>query len=332
MYESDDIKVMHCFGTDVKNRYLKSYEHLYAMDTGTHYVCDKNGNPQAIVTASTNSSGGIGKLLGSGSVLPGRDTSLGSTLSGLAAFNSSEQGRSARRSGSVAVRWTDGTLTKTSSGAGEAMSLETIDGEAWIKLTPSTTAASAIIVRFDLAKPIFLGYFKTLQIPLRYMDMSPTEIASAKFVLWLYTSTGTVRANAVFDKQWPNELVVESFCQDGYVNVAQPVIDLNLDQVSRIDIVTTSGTSSAMKAPFWVGPLTVNVRGKGKVLVRMDGNYDSQHKYLLPLMERQGLRANLHLVTNQVGQAGRMTESQLGRAYDWGHTLAHHTFGNKSNG
>ncbi|HQD71791.1 MAG TPA: hypothetical protein PL177_11010, partial [Limnochordia bacterium] len=55
-------------------------------------------------------------------------------------------------------------------------------------------------------------------------------------------------------------------------------------------------------------------------------------KYLLPLMERQGLRANLHLVTNQVGQAGRMTESQLGRAYDWGHTLAHHTFGNKSNG
>ena len=54
MYESDDIKVMHCFGTDVKNRYLKSYEHLYAMDTGAHYVCDKNGNPQAIVTASTN--------------------------------------------------------------------------------------------------------------------------------------------------------------------------------------------------------------------------------------------------------------------------------------
>lgn len=59
MYESDDIKVMHCFGTDVKNRYLKPYEHLYAMDTGAHYVCDKNGNPQAIVTASTNSSGGI---------------------------------------------------------------------------------------------------------------------------------------------------------------------------------------------------------------------------------------------------------------------------------
>lgn len=58
MYESDDIKVMHCFGTDVKNRYLKSYEHLYAMDTGAHYVCDKNGNPQAIVTASTNSAQG----------------------------------------------------------------------------------------------------------------------------------------------------------------------------------------------------------------------------------------------------------------------------------
>ena len=64
MYESDDIKVMHCFGTDVKNRYLKPYEHLYAMDTGAHYVCDKNGNPQAIVTASTTSSGGVGVSAG----------------------------------------------------------------------------------------------------------------------------------------------------------------------------------------------------------------------------------------------------------------------------
>ena len=250
-----------------------------------------------------------------------------------ALYNSTEEGRSARRAGSVVVRWTEGTLTKTSAGAGEAMTLETFDdGETWVKCTPSTAAASTFIVRFDLARPVYFGYFKSIQIPLKYLDMSPTEIASAKFVLWLYTSTGTVRANAVFDKQWPNELVVESFCQDGYVNVAQPVVDLNLDQVSRIDIVTTSGTSSAAKAPFWVGPLTVNTRGKGKVIVRLDGNYDSQHKYVLPLLERQGLRANLHLVTNQIGQAGRMTEAQLGRAYDWGHTLAHHTFGNKSNG
>ncbi len=313
-----------------------------SLDNDANILIEKRGGgfeklvtvPQgsSALAVKTSPDGGVGKLLGSGSVLPGRDTSLGSTLSGLAAFNSSEQGRSARRSGSVAVRWTDGTLTKISSGSGEAMSLETIDGEAWVKVTPSTTASSAIIIRFDLAKPVYFGYFKSIQIPLKYQDMSPTEIASAKFTLWLYTSTGTVRVNAIFDKQWPNELVVESFCQDGYVNVAQPVTDLNLDQVSRIDIVTTSGTSSAAKAPFRVGPLTVNVRGKGKVIVRMDGNYDSQHKYLLPLLERQGLRANLHLVTNQVGQAGRMTEAQLGRAYDWGHTLAHHTFGNKSNG
>ena len=276
-----------------------------------------------VLTVSTNPDGGIAK--GRAAIIVGDTTQA-------ALFNTSEEGRSARRAGSVAVRWTDGTLTKTSSGAGEAMTLETIDGEAWVKCTPSSSAAATFITRFDLSKPIYFGYFKTIQIPLKFQDMSPTEIASAKFTLWFYTSTGTVRINAIFDKQWPNELVVESFCQDGYINVAQPTTDLNLDQVSRIDIVTTSGSSSAAKGSFWVGPLTVNTRGKGKVVVRLDGNYDSQHKYILPLLERQGLRGNLHLVTNQVGQAGRMTEAQLGRAYDWGHTLAHHTFGNKSNG
>lgn len=276
----------------------------------------KNGTNLIPVMANvTPPDEGVANSIGSGLVISGRDVSLGSPINGLAAFNSSEQGRSARRSGSVAVRWTDGTLTKTSAGAGEAAALETVDGEAWVKVTPSTTASSAIIIRFDLAKPVYFGYFKSIQIPLKYQDMSPTEIASAKFTLWLYTSTGTVRVNAIFDKQWPNELVVESFCQDGYINVAQPTTDLNLNQVSRIDIVTTSGTSSAGKAPFWVGPLTVNTRGKGKVIVRMDGNYDSQHKYILPLLERQGLRANLHLVTNQVEQAGRMTQAQLGRAF-----------------
>ena len=65
MYENDDIKVMNAFSTDVKNRYLKPTEHLYAMDTGTHYVCGKDGAPQALVTASPSAQGvGIGDRTG----------------------------------------------------------------------------------------------------------------------------------------------------------------------------------------------------------------------------------------------------------------------------
>lgn len=283
-----------------------------------------NFNLGDVLTATASSDEGVGK---------GRAAIIVGDTAQAALFNTSEEGRAARRAGNVAVRWTDGTLTKTSSNPGESVEQVVIDGEAWLKIIPSTNPGpAATVIQFDLAKPVYFGYLKTLGVAMRYSDMSPTEIASAKVAVWLNTSTGSVRPAFVFDKQWPNETFVESFCQDGFINVAQPVTDLNLDTVSRINIVVTAGSSSGAKAPFWVGPLTVNTRGKGKVVVRLDGNYDSQHKYILPLLERQGLRGNIHLVTNQVGQAGRMTEAQLGRAYDWGHTLAHHTFGNKSNG
>lgn len=291
----------------------------------------RNGKLVGVIDQDENE---LGLLLTQTDVVTG-----GSVFSGLpepeissSIFHSSDEGRSARRAGSVAVRWSEGALSRTTANAGESVGLEPIAGESWLKLTPSTTPSVTGFARFDLAKPVYLGYLKSLQIPLKFADMSASEISSAKFVLWFFTTTGSVRVNAVFDKQWPNEIAVESFCQDGYLNVAQPVTDLNLDQVSRIDIAFTSGTSSAVKPPIFIGPLSLNTRGKGKVVIRMDGNYDSQHKWLLPMLERQGLRANLHLTNQYIGQAGRMTEAQLDRAYQWGHTIAHHTYGNKANG
>jgi len=295
-------------------------------------LLDSNGSP--IIMSGNDQNEDIALVSAQINPLTGGVVFSGSSDSAMssAIFNSTDEGRSARRAGSVAVRWSDGALSRTTANAGEAVELDTISGESWVKITPSTTASVSGFARFDLSKPVYLGYLKSLQIPLRFSDMSASEISSAKFVLWFFTPTGTVRVNAVFDKQWPNEIAVESFGQDGYLNVAQPVTDLNLDQVSRIDISFTSGTSSAVKPPFYIGPLSINTRGKGKVIIRMDGCYDSQHKWLLPMLERQGLRANLHLTNQYIGQAGRMTVAQIDRAYAWGHTVAHHTLGNKTNG
>lgn len=60
MDEMDDFRVLQATSTEVKNRYLTPGEILYAIDTGAYYVGGKDGKPQALISSSTSSDGGIG--------------------------------------------------------------------------------------------------------------------------------------------------------------------------------------------------------------------------------------------------------------------------------
>ncbi|MGL4262075.1 MAG: SGNH/GDSL hydrolase family protein [Afipia sp.] len=60
MDEMDDFRVLQATSTEVKNRYLTPGEILYAIDTGTYYVGGKDGKPQALISSSTSSDGGLG--------------------------------------------------------------------------------------------------------------------------------------------------------------------------------------------------------------------------------------------------------------------------------
>lgn len=251
----------------------------------------------------------------------------------------SDAGASAARSGRPVVSWNDGVLTMGTSNPGESVEKVTIDGQTWIKITPSTLPEVPTVVRWTANTPFWLGDLKSLSWRMMHQDMSPTQIVSGKVAFWMFP-TGlvdaqsnrlAVRIGAVMDKQWPGRVYVESFGMDGFINAAQPVTDLAYAEIDRIDIVLTSGTSSAAKAPILIGPMVADRRGKGALAIRLDGCFASQ-SIILAMLERYGLRATLALTDFYVGTAGRLTEAQIQRAYDYGHDVGGHTAGNKSQG
>ena len=89
-------------------------------------------------------------------------------------------------------------------------------------------------------------------------------------------------------------------------------------------VVTVTAAMAGKKV--WLGPVTMNKRRKGCVSIVMDGAYISQHDYILPMLEAQGLRATLAIHAAAVGTAGYMTYAQLDRAKAAGHEFAHHTY------
>lgn len=241
----------------------------------------------------------------------------------------------------AAMDGTDGSLALISAGAGEAVSLDAATaGIKTVKCTLSTTAAQLFQADYTLTTPVYIGGFSSIQIPLYFTDMSATEISSMLVQIWLYGETSglTVRPQLSMISQEPGRLCVESYSRDALAGGTTQATMCDEERISKVRIVITSGSSSVAKAPIYIGPIKVNNRRKkGSVLIYADGEYIEQNKYLLPLLDRYGLKANIALTnTNIVAGSGAQTtymnEVSLAAAYANGHTLVHHTYGNFTNG
>lgn len=227
---------------------------------------------------------------------------------------------------------TGGTLTKISSNAGEAIALDPskpIDGKSSLKITlvPSTTFQC----EFVLTKPISLGGFNSFDLPV-WLPYSHGQMLSGSVIqLWVYGSD----ANQ-YRPQYQNETVPPSMwyrmAMGRDVTYAGTNAASYLDDymVTKVRIVITVGGTGG---DLWLGPVTANKRWqKGGVIIYADGEYDSQRDYLLPLLDRYGLKANLALTWKDIGTAGRMTYSELDAAYAAGHNIVNHTYGPNATG
>lgn len=243
-----------------------------------------------------------------------------------------------RSEGAVICDWqaASGTLSMNSAnGGGESIALDQnclINGLPAAKCTFSTAASAVYVAKFILTKPIWLGYFKSLQIPVRFTSSDSSYgvgVTATPFEVWLQTATGKiVKFKMDFTNYRPNTWRVFSANRStafAFSGGATAITDLDGENVTELRIVQSTVTASA-NAPVWIGPITSGARRQGLVSIVMDGCYDSQWNYLRPLLNQYGLRASLALTNGQIGTASYLTEAQIQQMYDEGHEPIHHTF------
>lgn len=252
--------------------------------------------------------------------------------------------------GTLLCDWqTNGTLSLISSNGGaEAVALDTAvtcDGLPMVRCTQGSSGT--YIADFLFTSPVYLAQMQSLQIPVRFdSNASAWTGSSNSLQLWLWDdSTGTRqwRLNASLRALDASELrtgathmlsLAPGANSQGWAfggtSAPTNTTDLDAYSVYRIRIVVVNVTSGAQ---CWLGPIRANGRRKPVITLCLDGQYSSQHNYLLPMIEAQGLRCSMALQYSLIGSGGRMTEAQLSRAYAAGHEFIHHTYdGSKTAG
>lgn len=232
--------------------------------------------------------------------------------------------------------WTgNGVLTLTSAnGGGEAVAVDpavTFEGMPMVRCTLSS---GTFIANFELTTAVPVAKLRTLQVPIRFSSNGGFVTGSNDLQLWLYDST--------LGKRWQPQIplathqpgvttvinVTAGAANQGWTFSGGPAntSELENELVKRVRIVLAV-PAGASGVQVWVGPLRVNTRGpRGVIVWTLDGQYPSQHAYVLPMLESYGIRASLALVGSTIGTGGLMTSAQIDRWYGAGHEAIHHTY------
>jgi hypothetical protein len=250
--------------------------------------------------------------------------------------------------GTLVCDWnTNGTLSLVSSnGGGEAVAVDstvTCDGLPMCKATCGSTGT--FIAQFVFTEAVTLAQMQSLQIPIRVSQNQSVFGGTGMAQIWLFDdATGTrqwrLATSLNMSRARNGQTHILSFgpgaSADGWAfggsSAPTNTSDLDAYTINRIRIVIAVPGSVAGEA-VWFGPIRANARRKPVVSIVLDGQYASQHQYILPMLEAQGLRCSLALQHSLIGSGGRMTEAQITRAYGAGHECIHHTYdGSKTAG
>lgn len=232
---------------------------------------------------------------------------------------------------------TGGVLSMISANSGESAALDSsvlCDGVPMLKCTQA--ASGTFIADFLFTTPIYLAQLTSLQIPVRFDSNSAAAWvgSSNSLQIWIWDdSIGTRqwRLNASLRALDATELragathvisVAPGANSQGWAfggtSVPTSTTDMDAYSIARIRVVFTNVVTGAVA---WVGHIRANGRRAPVVSIVLDGQYISQHNYILPILEAQGLRCSLAIQGNQIGSGGRMTVAQLSRAYGAGHEI-----------
>lgn len=243
---------------------------------------------------------------------------------------------------------TNGTLSMISANSGESAVLDpavVCDGVPMLRCTQA--ANGTFQADFLFTTPVYLAQMQSLQIPVRFDSNSAGAWvgSSNSLQVWLYddaTGTRQWRLSASLRALDATELrtgathvisLASGANSQGWsfggTSAPTNTSDMDAYSIARIRIVFVNVLAGAQ---CWVGAIRANGRRSPVVSIVLDGQYISQHNYILPILEAQGLRCSLAIQGNQIGQSGRMTAAQVSRAYAAGHEIISWGYDPKTSG
>lgn len=247
--------------------------------------------------------------------------------------------------GTLVCDWQTGGTLSVSGSTGAASAIDssvTVAGRPSLRVTMGATGT--ITIQFTFTSAITFAQLKTMQFPIRVSRNANADGSLAVFAnpnLWIVGTSGSQwRYNQLIggwrDSAWRTWSCPPGGATQGWSFGGSPLptdsSSMDADTIASIRIVYTVNAQDAGET-IWLGPITSGARRKGRVSVVMDGCYNSQNQYILPMMRAQGLRASLAVVNGLVGQSGSFDWTTLGRHYSDGHNVLHHTFDNtRTNG
>lgn len=233
----------------------------------------------------------------------------------------------------------NGAIGATSGSAGATAALDSgtlHNGKPMLKYTMG--AAGTFQAAFTFTAPITLAQLKTLQIPIRFTRNATDDGAATVFAtatIWFNVSSGgRVQLPLVLSGNRPNGTFVLSMAPgaatQGWTFSSGPtdtnIWDTDTGTVSGINFVISVNAGREVGESIWLGEMTANARRQGIVCIDFDGPYSSVHRWMLPMLEAQGLRSRLNLNHLNVGASGYMTYGQIDRAYAAGHSCGSHLY------
>lgn len=258
------------------------------------------------------------------------DASTGALLqNGVEAIN---QGNAA--DGQVVCDWSSalGTLTGTTLPTGASVALDT-DGSCKVTLGSGT---GALFIDYVFSTAITLAQLVSLQIPVKYNSNTPSFSGSNRLEIELSDTVNPAAAVRRWRFQtgldagrlrsgyWHTLSAAPGAASEGWTfagsSAPTSTTDMDAQTIARVRLVLTVAASSDGQTVN-IGTLRANGRRKPVLTQTLHGNYDSQHKFILPMLEAQGMRATLAISVSTIGSGGRMTAAQLDRAYAAGHEI-----------
>lgn len=241
--------------------------------------------------------------------------------------------------GNLLTDWTNGTMGATSGSVGATAALDPTmlhNGKPMMKYTMG--AAGTFQATFTFTSPITIAQLKTMQIPIRINRNTKDDGSLSVWgtaILWFNTSTGGRVQFALNTSGWrPGSTTVISqaagAATQGWSFSGGPtdtnIWDADASTVTGINFVIVVNAGREENEPVWVGPITLGARRKGMVCIDFDAAYTSAGRWMLPMLNAQGLVSRLNLNHLNVGTGGYMTYAQIDAAYAAGHSVGSHIY------